>query len=127
MLGIISGPILYFFWKRRYGGLAKNNSEAFPTNAKTGLALGDMKRLSILFALLAVIGIVGCFFLPWYEADWTYIQYDFGVEGDYDMSLFASQGALFMGIRVVSIVCAGLAVIFGFVGKAIEPKSKKAA
>ena len=119
MVGIISGPILYFIWKRYYGGLAKKDSEGHPVNKKTGLALGDMKRLGILFGLLAVIGVLGCLFLPWYEAEWVYPD-------DYDLQLFASQDALFLGIRIMTIVCAGLAVIFGFVGRAIEPKGSEA-
>ena len=115
MIGIISGPIIYFIWRRYYGGLTKKDPVAFPANKKTGLAVGDTKRIAILFALLAAIGVVGCFFLPWYEADWAYPD-------DYDMQLFASQGALWMGIRIMTILCAGFAVIFGFVGRAIEPK-----
>jgi amino acid transporter len=124
MIGIISGPILYFIWKRYYGGLSKKDPEAYPVNKKTGLALGDMKRLTILFGLLAAIGVIGCFFLPWYEADWEYIQFDWGENSDYDMTLFATQEALFMGIRIMTIVCAGLTAIFGFVSRAIEPKKE---
>jgi len=122
MIGIVSGPVLYFIWKRKYGGLAKNDPEGNPVNKKTGLALGDIKRLSILFALLAVIGVLGCLFLPWYEADWTYIQFDFHGEGDYDLTWFRSQESIFRFIRIMTIVSAGIAVIFGFVGRAVEPK-----
>ena len=117
MIGIISGPILYFIWRRKYGGLSKKDPVAFPLNKTTGLAMGDTKRLTVLFALLAAIGLAGCFFLPWYEAEWAYPD-------DYDMTLFASQGALWMGIRVMTIICAGLAVIFAFVSRAIEPKNE---
>ena len=118
MIGIISGPVLYFIWKRFYGGLAKKDAEANPVNKKTGLALGDTKRLAILFGLLAVIGVLGCLFLPWYEADWAYPD-------DYDLQLFASQDALFMGIRLMTIICAGLSVICGFVSRAVEPKAEQ--
>ena len=122
MIGIISGPVIYFIWKRIYGGLAKKDPVAFPVNKKTGLALGDTKRLTILFALLAAIGVLGCLFLPWYEADWEYIQFAASGESDYDLTLFASQDALFGAIRIMTIACAGLAVIFGFVARAVEPK-----
>jgi len=114
MIGIISGPVLYFFWRRFYGGLSKKDPVEFPVNKKTGLAMGDTKRIAILFALLAVIGVAGCFFLPWYEADWAYPD-------DYDMTLFASQGALWSAIHVMTILCACLAVVFAFVSRAIEP------
>jgi amino acid transporter len=123
MLGIISGPIIYFIWKRHYGGLAKKDPVEFPVNKKTGLALGDTKRLAVLFGLLAAIGLIGCFFLPWYEQDWEYIQFAASGESDYDLTLFASQQALFGAIQIMTILCAGLAVIFGFVSRAIEPKN----
>ena len=115
MIGIISGPVLYFVWKRYYGGLSKKDPEAYPLNNKTRLGLGDMKRVSIIFALLALIGVLGCIFLPWYEADWDYAV-------DYDLTIFASQEALWGAIRIMTIACAGLAIIFGLVGRAIEPK-----
>jgi len=122
MIGIISGPVLYFIWKRYYGGLAKKDPVEHPVNKKTGLALGDMKRLSILFGLLAVIGVLGCLFLPWYEQEWVYPD-------DYEMTLFSSQGALYAGIRLITIICACLCAIFVFVNRSIEPKAelKKAA
>jgi len=75
-----------------------------------------------LFALLAAIGVLGCIFLPWYEADWTYIPFDVEGLGDYDLTWFTSQEAIFRFIQVMTIISAGLAVIFGFVGRAIEPK-----
>ncbi|MDR3364500.1 MAG: APC family permease [Clostridiales Family XIII bacterium] len=118
MLGIISGPILYFIWKRYFGGLAKKDPEGNPVNKKTGLALGDMKRLAILFGALAAVGVLGCLFLPWYEADWSYPD-------DYDMTLFATQNALFAGIRIVTIACVCLTAIFGFLGRAVEPRKAK--
>jgi len=124
MLGIISGPIMYFIWRRKFGGLSKKDPEGNPVNKRTGLAVGDMKRLSILFALLAFIGVLGCIFLPWYEADWTYIPFDAEGLGDYDLTLFASQEAIFKFIQIMTIASAGLAVIFGFVGRAIEPKNE---
>jgi len=134
MIGIISGPVLYFIWKRKYGGLTKKDPEGHPINKKTGLAVGDMKRMAILFGLLAFIGILGCIFLPWYEADWNYISLaeqmrmeNLGLEVpavDYELSWWPSQEAIFIFIRVMTIVSAGLAVIFGFVGRAIEPKNE---
>ena len=115
MIGIISGPVLYFFWKRYYGGLTKKDPVHNAVNKKTGLAMGDMKRLTILFALLAAIGVIGWIFLPWYEQDWSYPD-------DYDLTIFASQGALYAGIHIMTIICACLTAVFGFLGNAIEPK-----
>ncbi len=45
MIGIVSGPILYFIWKRMYGGLAKKDPVGYPLNPKTKLAMGDTRRI----------------------------------------------------------------------------------
>ncbi|MDR3304795.1 MAG: APC family permease [Clostridiales Family XIII bacterium] len=118
MVGIISGPILYFIWKRFYGGLSKKDAGAFPNNPKTGLALGDMKRIAVMFLILTAVGIGGILFLPWYEADWVFPD-------DYDMTLFGSQGAMWTGIRVATAVSGCLTVLFAVLGRAVEPKSQK--
>jgi amino acid transporter len=70
MLGIISGPMLYFIWKKMYGGLSKKDPEAHPHNPRTGLAKNDLRRISAMFLILGVVGIVGHYFLPWYEGEW---------------------------------------------------------
>ncbi|MDR0885949.1 MAG: APC family permease [Clostridiales Family XIII bacterium] len=115
MVGIITGPIIYFIWKHMYGGLAKVDPVVYPLNKQTGMAVGDLKRITVIFAILAVIGVVGSFFLPWYESDWVFPD-------DYDMTLFASKGAMYFGIRVATIVCAVLAIVTGLASRVIEPK-----
>jgi amino acid transporter len=113
MIGIISGPIIYYIWKRMYGGLAKKNPEAHPVNKKTHLAKYDLSRIATMFGILTVVGIVGSFFLPWYEADWVFPD-------DYDMTLFASQGAMWLGIRIATIAAGVLTVVFGVLGRRID-------
>ena len=75
MVGLITGPIAYIFWKRKYGGLNKTDPLKYPVSKKTGLALGDLKRMSDMFIILALIGLAGSFFLPRYEADWGNAYY----------------------------------------------------
>jgi amino acid transporter len=70
MLGIISGPIFYFIWKKMYGGLSKKDPAAHPHNPRTGLARNDLRRISVMFLILGVIGIAGHNLLPLYEGDW---------------------------------------------------------
>ena len=70
MIGIISGPILYFIWKKMYGGLAKKNATLYPANPKTGLALGDTKRLAGVFVGFAILGFIALPWLNWFEGDW---------------------------------------------------------
>jgi amino acid transporter len=118
MIGIISGPVLYFIWKKMYGGLAKKDPERHPLNPKTGLAVGDLNRLAVMLGVLTVIGIVGCLFLPWYEADWAFPD-------DYEMTLFGSQGAMFLGIRVATIIVGALTVLFAVLGRFVEPPKSK--
>ena len=67
MVGLLTGPVLYFIWRRMYGGLTKKNAEQFPTNPKTGLAVGDTRRMAFLFLLMTAMNIPACFFMPWYE------------------------------------------------------------
>lgn len=119
MVGITSGPVLYIIWKKRYGGLAKKDAERFPVNQKTGLALGDLKRMAFLFLLLAAVGFIGSFFLPWYEASWG--------NGDYFEGLFESANSVVFNIILTCIkVGAGLFAVTGIllamVGAKIEPK-----
>lgn len=45
MLGIMSGPLMYFIWRRRYGGLAKRYPDRFTTNQRTGLGIGDLAKI----------------------------------------------------------------------------------
>lgn len=63
MIGIATGPVMYFIWKRRYGGLR----EQFPHDERTGLAEGDLGRNALLSFLMAAIGAAGLIFLPMIE------------------------------------------------------------
>lgn len=55
---LASGVAAYIVFKKIYGGLAKENPERYPTDRRTGLAVGDTRRIG-LFALI----IVGLFIL----------------------------------------------------------------
>lgn len=81
MIGLMSGPVMYIIWRRRYGGLTMKNPELFPKNKKTGLAVGDLKRISMLSAIFSVMNIVACLFMPWYET-WGDVENGWG-SGDY--------------------------------------------
>ncbi|MDR1816172.1 MAG: APC family permease, partial [Clostridiales Family XIII bacterium] len=131
MLGIISGPILYFFWKRYFGGLSKKDPVGQPANPKTRLALGDMSRMAVLFGVLAAIGVAGCFFLPWYEGEWVTglmesdgLSYADAFAENYDMTLFGTQEAMWHAIRIATIVCVALCAVFIGLARALEPRKK---
>jgi amino acid transporter len=117
MVGLMSGPILYFIWKRIYGGLNKKDAEAYPINPKTKLAKGDTYRISILCLILGIVGLGGSFFLPWYEADWD-------INVDYDMTLFSTQEGMWMAIKIATAVLLVLAVVFYLVARKTDPTVK---
>jgi hypothetical protein len=120
MVGLITGPVMYVVWRWKYGGLTKKDPKAFISNPKTGLAIGDLKRMSVLFGILAVVGIIGVFFLPWYEAGYT--------SADYFDGLFEQNKGLFagmmIGIKIVTAISALISVICGITGTKLEPQSK---
>ncbi len=103
MAGIVSGPILYVIWRKLYGGLTKKDPIAFPSNPKTGLAVGDLRRMSFMFIVLAVMGTIGSAFLPWFEGDWgnEYYLGEYGLEGFFDTMMnwvnIATIGAFIIG------------------------------
>jgi hypothetical protein len=119
MVGIISGPVFYFLWKRRYGGLAKKNPKEFPVNEKTGLALGDVFRMAIIFIWLGVMGAVASFFLPWFEGDWgnDYYYEVYGVEGLFDTFVF--------WIKTGTIIAFIIGIVLLFAAKKLEPKKER--
>lgn len=120
MIAIMTGPIMYILWRRKYGGLTRKNPKIFIDNIKTGLAIGDLKRISVLFGILAVVGFIGVLFLPWYEAGLT--------SADYFDGLFKTNTGLFSGmitgIKIATAISALISVLCGVAGVKIEPKNK---
>ena len=120
MAGILSGPILYVIWKRRYGGLAVKDPENFPLNPKTKLGFGDTKRISFTFAMIAAFGFLGVPWLQWFEGDWGeeyYAEANTGFLSDYWLMIDI--------IKYGAIACAVIAVIVYFISMKVEPKKEK--
>ncbi len=128
MIGIISGPVLYYIWKRMYGGLAKNDPVKYPINPKTKLAVGDMKRISFTFGLLAIMGFIGYPFLRWFEGDW-YGEWgpEYYAEANAGVPLLSNFDMMLNVILGGAIVLAVIAVICGIIAAKVEPKKVKAA
>ena len=125
MIGILSGPVLYFIWRRKYGGLTKKDPVNFPSNPKTGLAFGDTRRMCLLFTLMTVLNVVAIFFMPWYEKwgteeSWEAADYFDGAlenaNGDAIISVIQT------GLYTVTAVCAVLMIAFFFISRKVEPK-----
>ena len=127
MLGIITGPILYFIWRKRYGGLTAKDPERFPVNKKTGLAEGDTKRMAFLFFIMTVMNIAALFFEPWYEG-WD--TDDAWESGDYfdgiveNISVDKILGSIQTGLYLLTAVCFILMVVFYFIYKKCEKNGK---
>lgn len=127
MIGLLTGPILYFFWRRRYGGLSKKDPVLYPMNQKTKLAVGDTKRMAFLFMLMTVMNLGACAFMPWYEGWGTEDAWE---AGDYFDGMFASgnvetiTGTIRTILYVLTVLTAVLAVIFFFVYRKVEPKKE---
>lgn len=103
LLGMMTGPLAYIVFKRHYGGLYVNNPEKYPINVKTGLAVGDTKRIAFAFALLGALMIIGRLFLPGYENHEAYDSV-YGVAGIFDIFMVMLTAA--------AVICAALALIF---------------
>lgn len=120
-LGIVSGPILYFIWKRMYGGLAKKDPVAYPINPKTKLSVGDTKRMAINFAILAVFCFMGRPWLNWFEGDWGPEYYaesgNPGFLGNFDLMMDI--------ILWAGIVFAAITLILYLISIKVEPKKSR--
>ena len=108
MLALVSGPIAYFIFRRKYGGLTKNDPVRHPLNSKTGLAIGDTKRMAWMFGGLTAVGIIAVFFLPWYD-DPQYYTDEYGIEGLFDilMSCIRWMTAAFGVLTAALLIIAG--------------------
>ncbi|MCB6993298.1 APC family permease [bacterium 210820-DFI.6.37] len=125
MVGIITGPILYFIWRRRYGGLTKKDPAAFPVNKKTGLAVGDTRKISFLLLIMTIMNAVALAFEPWYEGWGTEDAWE---SGDYfdgileNMNVGTIVGTIQLGLYILTAVCAIGCIVFYLVSKKVEPK-----
>ncbi|MFR4798318.1 MAG: APC family permease, partial [Lentihominibacter sp.] len=89
MIGIAVFPLLYIFFKLKYGGLTKLYPDLHPMNPKTKLAYGDLTRFAKLFGVLTVLSFAATFFMPYYEGSWgpEYYADVYGSQGAYDFIL----------------------------------------
>jgi amino acid transporter len=114
MTALATGPIMYFIFKRKYGGLTKIDPVTYPVNPRTGLGIGDTRRLTWMLAAMTLIGAIASFFLPWYE-DPGYYTETYGIEGLFDL--------LISVIRWMTIACGVATVIMATIARRIEPRA----
>ena len=116
MLGLLSGPLAYFIFKRKYGGLTKTDPVRHPPNPKTGLGMGDTRRMAWMFAFLTAAGVIAIFFLPWYDDPHSYAD-AYGIEGFFDI--------LMSGIRWMTAAFGVITVALLMIARRVEPMRAK--
>ena len=121
MIAFASAPILYVIWKRMYGGLYANDPGKYPIDKRTRLVSGDFSRMAIVFAILAVIGLIGgLFWFDFYEVGW---EADYGANypflGGTDEEI---TNRIYNSITVVSVIYAVLAIVLRICDKKLEKK-----
>jgi amino acid transporter len=114
---LVTGPIMYFIFKRKYGGLTKTDPVKYPANSRTGLGIGDTKRMAWMFATLTVIGFIGAFFLPWYDGPEYYME-TYGTERLFDI--------LIRCVRWMTVAFGAVTLILVVIARRVEPKGAKA-
>ena len=117
MFALLSGPVAYFIFKRKYGGLTKKNPVRHPLNPKTRLAIGDTKRMAWLFGVFTAIGIIAVFFLPWYDDPQAYTD-DYGIDGLFNI--------LMSCIRWMTAALGVLTAALLIIARRVEPDNSAA-
>ena len=122
MIALISSPVLYIIWKRKYGGLYANDPEKYPINPRTKLAKGDLHRITVVFAIIGVIGLVGSlWWFGWYEVGWeSYYEEaygSFGFMGSNGTEIRQWIDNVMLGISILYLI---IAVVSKIVGNKID-------
>jgi amino acid transporter len=118
MAALVTGPIAYFFFKRRYGGLTQVDPVNYPSNSRTGLGVGDTRRMAWMFAAMTLVGGIAAFFLPWYDDPEYYVE-TYGIEGLFDFMIGC--------IRWITVASGVLTVFLVILAGRVEPRDGKAA
>ena len=118
MAALITGPIMYLIFKRRYGGLTLIDPVNYPVNLRTRLGIGDTKRMAWMFAALTLVGTIASLFLPWYD-DPEYYTETYGMEGLFDF--------LISCIRAMTVAFGALTVILLIIARRVEPRRARPA
>ncbi|MDR2133248.1 MAG: APC family permease [Clostridiales Family XIII bacterium] len=71
MIIILAIPIVYVICKRVWKGVSVKEPEAYPIDPRTKLGFGDLKRIGGYFMGFGAFGVLGRFFLAWYESGWA--------------------------------------------------------
>jgi len=118
MAALVTGPVMYFIFKRKYGGLTRIDPVNYPLNSSTGLGIGDTRRMAWLFGIMTFVGLIATLFLPWYD-DPAYYTETYGIEGLFDI--------LMSCIRWITAASGLLTVVLIIIAFRFEPNDTKQA
>ncbi len=116
IVGIGTGPFAYLFFKWGYGGLYKVDPQKFPINSRTKLALGDVLRFAHYFLISGVVGLIGKFFLTWFEGEWGEEYY---LEVN-ESGLFSDFYAMLYYLQIGSIIAILVGVVLYIIGRKMD-------
>ena len=119
MVGIALLPIMYIFFKLRYGGLTKLYPDLHPMNPKTKLAYGDLSRFAKLFGTMSILSFIAIPFMPVYEGSWG-AEYYYETYGSVNAWDFINNG-----IRAVAIVYAVVTIVLLLLAKKFDNKAMR--
>jgi amino acid transporter len=112
VLFLLTGPFMYMWWKKKYGGLAVKNPDKYPVNPKTGMGVIDFWHLSNVFLTTAAGSIAARFILPWFESDWDPL-WDYDISGIvatdelYELAELAELGGCYYDYELEDYVHSG--------------------
>lgn len=118
LAAISTGPILYIFVKRIYGGLYVNDPENHPIHCKTKLAVGDVGRIAQYCLMTGIFAVLGAFFLLWYEGEWGPEYY---LE-EYGSGFLSSFSSMIAALQYGGMILTAFGTALWFGKKKIEPE-----
>jgi hypothetical protein len=118
MAALASGPLMYIIFKRRYGGLTQIDPVKYPVNPRTGLGVGDTKRMAWMSAAVTLVGVIASFFLPWYDNPERYTE-AYGIDGLFSFLIDC--------IRWMTVASGAVTAVLVIVASRVEPKQPESA
>ena len=111
-----SGPLFYFIFKRRYGGLYRVDAQTYRLNPRTKMAFGDINRFAIYCLITGVFAVLGRSFLIWYEGNRGAAYY----LAEYGQGLFSNFDTMLAVLLWGGVAFIALAALLYSAGKHIE-------
>lgn len=113
---ILIVPVLYILLRRRYGGLTKIDSTAYPMNPKTRLGKGDLMNIRNFLFMIAAMAIAGMPIIRLYEQSWGPEYY---LE-EYGDGFFGNFYGMLHALLIYGLIVGIIGIILHAVAKKVE-------